>query len=94
MKKRTEDKLVICTGVKRGKCKNKNCDHHDPHPVVRGPSYHGPSGHAMRTMPLAELEKYKTTTEYCNRFGYCRIFPESKNKRPVAWPRAIEVKCE
>ncbi len=94
MKKRTKGKLVVCTGVKRGKCKNKKCDHYNPHPVVRGPSYHGPSGHAMRTMPLAELEKYKTTTEYCDRFGYCRNFPEEKGKRPVAWPRAIEVKCE
>lgn len=87
-------KLVICTGVKRRKCKNTKCIHRNPHKVDAGPSYHGPSGNAMRTMPLAELEKYKTTTEYCNRFGYCRYYPATKDKRPVAWPRAIEVKCE
>lgn len=94
MKRKQKGKLVICTGVKRGKCKNKNCEHYPPHRVVTGPSYHGPSGQAMRTMPLVELEKYKTTTEYCNRFGYCRNYPASRDNRPVAWPRSIEVKCE
>lgn len=83
--------LVICTGVKSGKCKNKKCEHHPPHRVVKGPAYHGP-GDAMRRMPLGELEQFKTTVEYCNRFGYCRNYKESKG--PVAWPKAIEVKCE
>ena len=64
-------KLVICTGAKRGKCKNKKCIHHQPH---------RPDVHEGRV--------------YCTRFGYCRNFPASRDKRPVAWPKAIEVKCE
>jgi hypothetical protein len=82
--------MVLCTGVKTGKCKNTECIHAHEHTPDRDVAYEG----VTRGMTDEDVERRKTTHEYCTRWGFCSYYPVSRMSRPVHIKRRIEVRCE
>ena len=82
--------MVLCTAVKSGKCKNTDCIHSHEHKPDRGVAYTG----VKRGMTDEEIERRKTTHEYCTRWGYCSNYPRTRKMRPVHIKRRIEARCE
>ena len=82
--------MVLCTGVKTGKCKNTDCIHAHEHKPQTGVAYEG----VAIGMTDEDVERRKTKHEYCTRWGYCSFFPGSRSMRPVHIKRRIEVRCE